>query len=417
MFSQMQFSTESVANRQFSFVHSESRRAHRSEKNELDPSNRSHRELPSDNPSDNFESVMTKQKKADVDQPLQSDSESEKRDEEIVRNDLTHETNSLPAEELAIKPNLLGFEDPTLESAMEVLAPIGILTSGQSGKPTSIVEQLIGAKQASKQGTEEIANSEVALTESNELASAGQSLNQFLETRVGNASGLVSGLVSGSASGLKTIDNPAIDSSIDESKLTTNSGTAILETEDGLIPKSSTDVNSFEFVQGTTYRLTTDATTQTVAAPQPNSLTQSVINQVIETIVVDSVTASQLSHREMTLQINPPELGQLEIYIGTNEDSLKGLKAHIVASESLTSEMLSREKAHLVNALKEQGIDLPDVDISHRDPRDQDQQQFHSPERRAFRSSSAPEKTDMPRSIPRLNHSDSSGTSTVNVVV
>ncbi len=106
-----------------------------------------------------------------------------------------------------------------------------------------------------------------------------------------------------------------------------------------------------------------------------SAVTDSVLQQVMETIVTESVSLSGGSSRSLSIQIHPAELGRLEIVIGSNDDVLK---AQIVASETVTSDLLTREKSHLINALREQGIDLTDVDISHRDPRDQDQQQFQS---------------------------------------
>jgi flagellar hook-length control protein FliK len=114
-----------------------------------------------------------------------------------------------------------------------------------------------------------------------------------------------------------------------------------------------------------------------------SAVAESVVNQVVDTIAADAVLTRGLNMREMTLQIHPAELGQLDILIGADDDAMR---AQIIASESVTSELLTREKAHLVNALREQGIDLPDVDISHRDPRDQDQQQFDA-QRRSQRAS------------------------------
>lgn len=106
-----------------------------------------------------------------------------------------------------------------------------------------------------------------------------------------------------------------------------------------------------------------------------SAVIDSVLQQVTETIVTESVSLSGSSSRSLSIQIHPAELGRLEIVIGSNDDVLR---AQIVASETVTSDLLTREKSHLINALREQGIDLTDVDISHRDPRDQDQQQFQS---------------------------------------
>ena len=92
------------------------------------------------------------------------------------------------------------------------------------------------------------------------------------------------------------------------------------------------------------------------------AVTESVVDQVVETITNDSIDSLRDS-RKLTLQIHPAELGRLEIQIGSESDILN---AQIVASEHVTSELLNREKIHLINALQEMGVDLPEVEISHR---------------------------------------------------
>ncbi len=120
----------------------------------------------------------------------------------------------------------------------------------------------------------------------------------------------------------------------------------------------NTSVNaSFEPLQNAT-GLTEVAAPKTVSA----AATESVVKQVVETITTDSIENIRDS-RKLTLQIHPAELGRLEIQIGSESDILT---AQIVASEHVTSELLNREKIHLINALQEMGVDLPDVEISYR---------------------------------------------------
>jgi flagellar hook-length control protein FliK len=138
-----------------------------------------------------------------------------------------------------------------------------------------------------------------------------------------------------------------------------------------------------------------------------------VITQVTETIASDTIsfssTMNELGNRQLTLEINPPELGRLEIKIDSAENILT---AHIIASESITSEMLTREKSQLIEALKEQGIDLPDVNISYRNSREQNQSENQSNRDEAGRFSNsriAPRSAANPTSqIPYLVNSDPS---------
>ena len=92
-----------------------------------------------------------------------------------------------------------------------------------------------------------------------------------------------------------------------------------------------------------------------------------VIAQIIDNIAMDRVAMTAIREREIQIQLHPVELGRLMVVVNSAEEQIK---ATIIASELVTSELLNREKEHLIAALKEQGIDLPDVNISHRDPRD-----------------------------------------------
>ncbi len=144
-----------------------------------------------------------------------------------------------------------------------------------------------------------------------------------------------------------------------------------------------------------------------------SAIIDSVLQQVTETIATESVGLSGSSSRSLSIQIHPAELGRLEIVIGSNDDVLK---AQIVASETVTSDLLTREKSHLINALREQGIDLTDVDISHRDPRDQDQQQFQSAYQTFAERALQNRTTNSNRELERPHNQHLRATSLIDVI-
>lgn len=103
---------------------------------------------------------------------------------------------------------------------------------------------------------------------------------------------------------------------------------------------------------------------------------ESVVNQVAETIITKAQVLNSDGNKKITLQINPVELGKLEIHVDSTTDAMK---AQIFASELATSELLVREQQQLLNSLRELGIDLPEVEVSYQDPGTQaDKQQAES---------------------------------------
>ena len=64
----------------------------------------------------------------------------------------------------------------------------------------------------------------------------------------------------------------------------------------------------------------------------------------------------------VSLTLNPPELGQIQINV---EQSADQLIAHIIATEFNSSELLLQEKDLLMEALGELGYDETSLDISH----------------------------------------------------
>jgi Flagellar hook-length control protein FliK len=97
-------------------------------------------------------------------------------------------------------------------------------------------------------------------------------------------------------------------------------------------------------------------------------LASQVVAQISDQWSMEDVKIAQNSTSEITIQIKPQELGAIKILVETTDGQLQ---ARIEASEMITSEMLIREKGHLLNALKDRGLDLPDLDISYRDPESQ----------------------------------------------
>jgi hypothetical protein len=125
-----------------------------------------------------------------------------------------------------------------------------------------------------------------------------------------------------------------------------------------------------------------------VAKPEFGNL---LVNQVVESIVAESEPIKQKTEHSISLQIDPAELGKLEIHVHADHD---GMKAQIVATELLTSEMLAREKQQLISTLQEMGIELGDFEISHRttDQNHQDNESSMNSELRRSRFDSREEQ-------------------------
>ncbi|MEQ1903447.1 MAG: flagellar hook-length control protein FliK [Pirellulaceae bacterium] len=96
-----------------------------------------------------------------------------------------------------------------------------------------------------------------------------------------------------------------------------------------------------------------------------SELASQVVAQISDQWSMDDIKIGQNSTREITIQIKPQELGAIKILVETSDGRLQ---ARIEASELITSEMLIKEKGQLLSALKDRGLDLPDLDISYRDP-------------------------------------------------
>lgn len=91
-------------------------------------------------------------------------------------------------------------------------------------------------------------------------------------------------------------------------------------------------------------------------------LTASVSRQTIAAIEYSLVRSTPPVVQSITVEIHPRDLGLLNIQIELVADSIQ---ARIVASETLSAELLNRNKDELVNALSDFGYSQTDVDISH----------------------------------------------------
>ncbi len=123
----------------------------------------------------------------------------------------------------------------------------------------------------------------------------------------------------------------------------------------------SSDMSVFRF-----YERTQTSFNFPIAA-DPFLATQ-LVSQIADHFSPDGVETGRLSSREITIQIKPEDLGAIKILVESAEGRLH---ARIEASELVTSEMLLKEKSQLLNALKDRGLDLQDLDISHGDPQSQ----------------------------------------------
>jgi len=92
--------------------------------------------------------------------------------------------------------------------------------------------------------------------------------------------------------------------------------------------------------------------------------TSSVVDQVIEVFSPNFLRIAANGTREINIKIYPEELGTLSISVFQVQ---RELKANIVANEWLTTEILFRDKTFLMDLLKEKGLELADINISHRD--------------------------------------------------
>ncbi len=109
-----------------------------------------------------------------------------------------------------------------------------------------------------------------------------------------------------------------------------------------------------------------DPTLESSRILQPNSPTllpeSTAASQVVNSIKTEFTSFESEPTQTVSLTLNPPELGQIQINV---EQSADQLIAHIIAAEFNSSELLLQEKDLLMEALGELGYDETSLDISY----------------------------------------------------
>ena len=161
---------------------------------------------------------------------------------------------------------------------------------------------------------------------------------------------------------------------------------------------------------GDSLNLTIDKTQKSLAG---NSVVgESILDQTVKAIVTESRSLAINGEKSITLEISPVDMGRLEIHVNSSPDAMK---AHIVASEHITSELLIREQQQLLNSLRELGIDLPEVEISYRDPGAQSEQQSETPKQTHEATFKLPTRIDSTEPATKTNRPTNNAT-TINIV-
>ncbi|MFK7765605.1 MAG: flagellar hook-length control protein FliK [Mariniblastus sp.] len=115
---------------------------------------------------------------------------------------------------------------------------------------------------------------------------------------------------------------------------------------------------------------------ETIARSVPNSsgtpnsqlgaptaeLSRMVREQAIEALANIPMPASGSESKNITINLNPAELGRLTLQVGWENDLLR---AHIIASEQVANELLNRDKNLILGILEENGIEVDSFQISH----------------------------------------------------
>ena len=94
-----------------------------------------------------------------------------------------------------------------------------------------------------------------------------------------------------------------------------------------------------------------------------------VTNRVVGAISQLAETTDSQAGNVISLELEPAELGRLSIRV---EQSAEMITAQIIASESVSSELLQSQKSALLESLNDLGFEIADVDISHKEERDSD---------------------------------------------
>ncbi len=115
-------------------------------------------------------------------------------------------------------------------------------------------------------------------------------------------------------------------------------------------------------------------------------LSKLVVAQVADAWSKLDMKALAINGRELSIHVYPAELGRVHIIAAGEADRMR---VQIVTSEWATVDLINKEKPQLVAALREQGIESPDIDVSHRSPWEHDgspQDQAAIPSKRADRT-------------------------------
>ncbi len=99
-------------------------------------------------------------------------------------------------------------------------------------------------------------------------------------------------------------------------------------------------------------------TVESIAGTRPAEVTKQVVTAMRE--IVDSSDGS--TTRTVSLELHPEELGHLKIHI---EQTAEAIATQIIASELISSDLLTNQKDALLEALTDLGFEDASVDISH----------------------------------------------------
>jgi hypothetical protein len=96
--------------------------------------------------------------------------------------------------------------------------------------------------------------------------------------------------------------------------------------------------------------------------PSGNDLGRLVTQRVTETLIHEIPLIEAEGAKRITLKLHPAELGKLTLHVDWHNETVK---ARIVASEMATTEMLNREKNHLLDTMHAHGLKFESLDVSY----------------------------------------------------
>lgn len=138
-------------------------------------------------------------------------------------------------------------------------------------------------------------------------------------------------------------------------------------------------------------------TGESITGTRPAEVTRQVVTAMKE--VVNLIDGS--STRTVSLELHPQELGHLKIHI---EQTAEAIATQIIASELISSDLLTNQKDALLEALADLGFESTSVDISH-DERPQSSPQQDSSKQRLGKSfaQNDSDSTGQRMSVPTSN--------------